>query len=375
MRVMVRVLIVACLGVGSLAVGGGCSSDAGAVPNVKPTPWVPPVSPPPWDNINRQPATWYMTSDAASIADNVIYYQNGNGGWPKNIDMTVRAATTDAASTIDNGSTTTPMILLAKVFVATNVDRYKTAFLKGLDYLLSAQYPNGGWPQYFPLRQGYYTHITFNDGAMIHVLYLFRDIVNKAPDYAFVDDTRAGKCDQAIQKGIDCILKCQIVVDGVKTAWCAQHNEITLAPAPARAYELESESGQEGAGVLQFLMSIDQPSPEIIDAVQGAVRYFSQVKIMGIKVQRVSTPMSDVIVVDDPTASPIWARFYEVGTNRPFFCGRDGIKKYTLAEIEVERRTGYSWYVNNPAAQLTAYTNGWQPKWAPDANVLAPPAP
>ena len=40
----------------------------------------------------------------------------------------------------------------------------------------------------------------------------------------------------------------------------------------------------------------------------------------------------------------MWARFYDLETGEPFFCGRDGIKKKTVAEIEYERRTGYAWY-------------------------------
>jgi PelA/Pel-15E family pectate lyase len=51
----------------------------------------------------------------------------------------------------------------------------------------------------------------------------------------------------------------------------------------------------------------------------------------------------DVVVVQDPAAPPIWARFYEIGTNRPIYSGRDSVIKYSLAEIEIERRAGYSW--------------------------------
>ena len=67
----------------------------------------------------------------------------------------------------------------------------------------------------------------------------------------------------------------------------------------------------------------------------------------------------DVRVVRDPEASPVWARFYEVDTNRPFFCNRDGIKVYTLAEVTLERRTGYSWYGDAPAKLLESD----YPKW------------
>jgi len=323
----------------------------------------------PWNTVNKQPPGWYATPAAATIAANILYYQNTDGGWPKNIDMTQRTAARER-STIDNSGTTMQMIFLAKVFGATGMSSYKDAFLKGLDYLLAAQYANGGWPQYYPNATGYYTHITFNDGAMIHVLRLLRDVGNKLPDYTFVDDARAQACATAVQKGIDCILRCQIVVDGQKTGWCAQHDEVTFAPAQARAYELPSESGQEGAGVWEFLMTIDQPSPEIVDAIESARRWFSLVEIDGIKVQEIvdATQASgkDVVVVPDPAAKPVWARFYEIGTNKPFFCGRDGIKKYSLAEIENERRTGYSWYGDEPSHGLDDFKT-WQPEWVSDA--------
>ena len=66
----------------------------------------------------------------------------------------------------------------------------------------------------------------------------------------------------------------------------------------------------------------------------------------------------DAIVVDDPAAPPIWARFYDLETGKPYFCGRDGIKKETLAEISYERRNGYAWYGNWGKSVLDAY-----PKW------------
>ncbi len=328
----------------------------------------------PWNTVNRQPPAWYATPEATAIANNILYYQNADGGWPKNIDMTVRTAARDR-STIDNAGTTMQMIFLAKVYVAAGTTSYKDAFLNGLDYLLAAQYGNGGWPQYYPNPTGYYTHITFNDGAMIHVVRLLRDIGKLLPDYAFVDAARAEACVTAVAKGIDCILRCQIVVDGQKTGWCAQHDEVTFAPAQARAYELPSESGQEAAGVWEFLMTIEHPSAEVVDAIEGARKWFSLVQIDGIKVHEIvdvtQTTGKDVVVVPDPTAKPLWARFYEIGTNVPFFCGRDGIKKYSLAEIENERRTGYSWYGDEPSHGLDDYKT-WQPAWDFDAAVVDP---
>lgn len=327
-----------------------------------------------WNNALRQKPEWYGSDDAVRIADNLLIYQRAIGGWPKNIDMAKplspaeRAGVTDQKeqndSLIDNGATYTQMIYLARVYQRTQQERFKQAFLLGLDYLLKMQYENGGWPQYYPRLTGYYKHITFNDDAMIGVLTLLREITRKEAAYNFVDESRRRKAERAVQKGIACILKCQVKVNGKLTAWCAQHDEVTFAPAPARTYEKISLSGSESVGIVRFLMGIEKPSSAIATAIEAAVAWFSQVQLTGIKLIEQRDPAlpngHDRIVVQDATAPVIWARFYEIGTNRPIFCGRDGIIKFSLAEIEYERRNGYRWYVNSPAELLSRDYPAWQ---------------
>ena len=117
-------------------------------------------------------------------------------------------------STIDNGATYTQLSFLARVYTAQKQERHRESFLKGLDYLLKAQYPNGGWPQFYPDLSGYYKHITFNDDAMIGVMKLLRDVAAAKPAYAFVDEARRAAAARAVEKGIECILKTQVVVNG-----------------------------------------------------------------------------------------------------------------------------------------------------------------
>lgn len=78
--------------------------------------------------------------------------------------------------------------------------------------------------------------------------------------------------------------------------------------------------------------------------------------------------LKDRKIVAEKDAPPMWARFYELEDNRPFFCDRDGIKKYSLAEIGYERRNGYSWYGTGPQRVLDEYKK-WQAKWAPGKTV------
>jgi PelA/Pel-15E family pectate lyase len=326
-----------------------------------------------WKDALKQKTEWYSNAEAIRIADNLLIYQRDTGGWDKNIDMAAALSPAEVAkltklksetdSNIDNGATFTQLVFLARVISAKPLDRHRDAFIKGLDYLLKAQYPNGGWPQYYPNLTGYFKHITYNDDAMIGVMKLLRDIAAKKPDYAFVDEERRVKSANAVEKGIECILKTQIVVDGKRTVWCAQHDEVTFAPVAARKFELVSFSGGESVGIVRFLMSINKPSPEVVESIKAAVAWFEKSKLTGIKwvAKKDASKLHgfDRVVVKDPTAGPLWARFYDIQTNRPIFVGRDSVVKYDVAEIEDERRNGYAWYVDGPADLLS---NDY-PKW------------
>jgi PelA/Pel-15E family pectate lyase len=330
----------------------------------------------PWEACLRQPAVWYSSHEAVRIADNVLLYQHPSGGWPKNVDMADELSTAQRdylkainsldSSTIDNGATYTQLRYLAKVYTAGKLPRLKDSFMRGFDYLLIAQYPNGGWPQFYPLRQGYYSHITFNDDAMIGTMKLLDDVSRKRSGYAFVDAQRCTQAHNAVEKGIECILRCQIRVDGRLTAWCAQHDEDNFSPAVARAYELPSLSGEESVGIIEFLMTRDNPSDEIKNAVQAAVAWFNMVRIRGIREVVVDDTLGpegkNRIVVEDASAPSMWARFYEIGTNKPFFCSRDGIKRDSLSQISYERRNHYSWLGYWPQRLLEKQYPAWARK-------------
>ena len=328
------------------------------------------------DIINKSEPAWFATAEAKAVAENVLLYQRNIGGWPKNIQMQnpltaaekqnlIALKSSTKEITTDNKATTQEMLFLSKMYAQTPDERYKNAFLAGFDYLLKAQYENGGWPQFYPLKKGYYTHITYNDDSMVNILNVLKHCIDKT-DYYSIKPSEAtlSKAKIAFDKGIDCIIKSQYKQNGVLTAWCAQHDEVTLLPANARAYELASLSGKESAKIVLLLMSIKNPSPEIITAVNSAVAWFEKTKITGIREDRVPVPNSKImekVLVKDPNAEPIWARFMELDNNAPFFCDRDGIKKSSYFEIGQERRTGYSWYTNEPKEVLKKYP-AWKKK-------------
>jgi PelA/Pel-15E family pectate lyase len=326
----------------------------------------------PWHGVLAQPAAWYGSPEAAAVAASVRLYQTPGGGWPKNTDMTSPPApefladrqADHRAPTIDNGATTTQLVFLARVVTATGDAAARAAFERGFDYLLAAQYPNGGWPQYFPLRKGYYAHITYNDDAMANVLVVLRDAAAGRAPYGFVDADRRARAATAVEKGIACILRTQVKQHGKLTAWCAQHDETTLAPAWARKFEPPSLSGDESVGLVNFLLGIEQPSAEVIAAVEGAVAWLNSVRISGLRIDNSpgTDGEKDRRVVADPTATQLWARFYELETNRPIFLGRDSVVHYDFNAIERERRVGYNYLGTWPAKLLEKDYPQWREK-------------
>lgn len=333
--------------------------------------------------INALPARpRYKQTEITNIANNILLFQKNNGGWPKNYDFfailtpeqknSVKAAKGETNTTFDNGNTYTQIAALAIAFKATGVEKYKTACLKGLEFVLKAQYKNGGWPQYYPIeKDNYSSHITFNDGAMIGVMQLIKDILDGKPQYAFIDSKLRERLESAYNKGMDCIIKTQINDAGKPTAWCQQYDEVTLQPAWARKFEPPSICNKESADLVLFLMSIDHPKKEIIDAIQNAVVWFDEsiihnTRVKTIPAPRVQTPYkvsaTDKVVVTDSTAPAIWTRYYELKTHRSLFCNRDSKVVYSLAEVVRERRDGYGFYTYSPQQVLDKYP-AWKNKW------------
>ena len=313
-----------------------------------------------------EPAAWFLSPEGRRITDNILSYQSELGGWPKNKSTTESPYTGDPSDlhgTFDNGATTDELRFLAKAWQATGEDRVKKAFLKGLDLILKAQYPTGGWPQFYPPDRQYHRHITFNDNAMIRLMIFLREVA-KDPVYGFVAPATKEECSAAFNRGVECILKCQVRINGVPTVWCAQHDEVDYTPRPARKFELASLSGSESVGIVRLLMSLDSPSPEVVTSVNAATEWFRKSEIRGIRIEKKTVTGAakehDLVVVEDPSAPPIWARFYDLNTGKPFFCDRDGIPKGTLAEIGFERRNGYRWYGDWPRKLLDEEYPSWK---------------
>lgn len=299
---------------------------------------------------------WFRTAEARRMADALITYQTPAGGWSKRIAFTrprVRGESFSSEDdwswigTLDNGATTAQLEFLGSIQRVQPGSAYQRAFLRGVDYLLHAQLPVGCWPQIYPLAGGYHDAITFNDDATVNALRILDAVATG--EHAFVPHELQEMARQAVARGVDCIVQTQVGVNGFKAVWGAQHDPLTLQPVKARAYEHPSLSGRESAAILDFLMRRPAPDSAVQAAVHAAARWFRAHAIRGFSYvpRGVLTPQTD--------AGPLWARFYEVGTNRPIFSDRDGVVRYQLSEIGEERRRGYLWYTDEPISTLRRY--------------------
>ena len=330
----------------------------------------------------RQPAKFYGQTEARRIADIVVSFQTPAGGWSKNLDMTEhqrapgerfahgnvsrypgnfdndtpRDTHWNYVGTLDNDATTTQLRFLAKVIADVGPaynPAHRAAFLRGMDYLFAAQFPNGGWPQVWPLEGGYHDAITYNDDAMINVLQLLSDVAEGQKEFAFVPQPTRELAAASMKRGIECILQTQIVVDGHRTVWCQQHDPLNLKPTSARNYEMPAQCGSESAGIMRFLMGLPDPNPNTVTAVHAAAAWFEKTKLRDVAFKAVGDEGKQLVPA--PGAVPLWARYYEIGTDRPVFGDRDKTIHDDVKELSAERRNGYSWFNESPKRALEQY--------------------
>jgi PelA/Pel-15E family pectate lyase len=316
-------------------------------------------------------AAWYSSAEARHIADVIVSFQTPAGGWGKNMNMTkeprrpgvsftpnnlsrfLSPGDFDAplepdwnyVGTIDNDATTTQMNFLAKVITAVGLkdeSAYRAAFLRGMNYLFAAQFPNGGWPQVWPLEGGYHDTITYNDDAMTQVVELMRRVADGKQDFSFVPKNIRKRADASFARGIRCILATQIVANGTLTVWSQQVDALTLKPASGRNYEPPAQCASESASLLLLLMN-DLPHPNAAEqkSIRAAAAWFKKTAIYN---QRWRRSPDGAQLVPTPGAEPIWARYYQTGTDIPVFADRDKSIHDNVSELSKERRNGYSWY-------------------------------
>ncbi|MFN3302589.1 MAG: pectate lyase [Roseateles sp.] len=353
-----------------------------------------------------KPADWYAGDAARAVARNILSFQTPAGGWGKNqprdaaprqpgqawvADGNPKAPTPgdfdkpgnwSYVGTIDNEATTWEIRFLARMAAAHEGEAgaaYRQAAERGLRYLLAAQYPNGGWPQVWPLQGGYHDAksrtfarsaaqvwplqggyhdaITLNDNAMVDVMELLGTASRGEAGFGFLPDALRAELAAAEARAVQLLLAMQVRIDGQPTLWGQQHDVLTLAPTSARNYEPPALSSGESARALAYLMSLPQPSPEVVAAVRGGIAMLKRLAVHDRAWVMVDAQQGKRLV-EQPGAGPLWSRYYDPVTLKPVFGDRDKTLHDDVHDISAERRRGYAWWGSWPLKTIQAY-DGW----------------
>jgi len=314
----------------------------------------------------------FASAENQKLAEIVISYQTPTGGWSKAVDYTKgprqpgthwtsqKGDSWHYCGTFDNRTTTEQIKFLAGVFTATKRDDVKAALMKGLDYVFAAQYPNGGWPQNYPVERGYHEAITLNDDAMVHILEVLHDLGEGDNHFVFADDALKQRAQAAFDKGIANIVAMHVRIDGQPTVWCAQHHPLTLEPVKARAKEPPSLSGGESANLVKFLMRSGPTTPEVVAIIESALKWFDAHRLTGLRKTKNDQGKTDYIA-DPASTDVLWARFYDLQTAKPIFAGADdGIVYSTFQEMAAKNKVAYDFFSTRPAELLGKELPRWR---------------
>lgn len=282
---------------------------------------------------------------AERAADVLIFGQHPSGGWHYFIDFDptgvplwyeqvgVRCWGWEefyhdyGNCTFDDDVTLAPTRFLLDLYLETLDPKYRPPLNRAIQFFLDAQYPNGAWPQRFPLDAkslrksdpGYTAYYTFND-----------DIIVNNIDFMFEVHERLGddRCLRAAGKGMEFVLLSQLPEP--QAGW-AQQYDLDLQPAAARSYEPVALSTLDTLKNIRALLGYYRRTGDrrFLDAVPPAIRWLEGATIPSEHTEEGHTH----------------AVFIGIGSNLPLYGHREGTSK----------ETGRYWNDHNPKNLLRGY--------------------
>ena len=225
--------------------------------------------------------------------------------------------------------------------------RIREALDYGLKKMIEAQYPNGAWPQRwagkahpieeFPVMKArfprsypreypkvnYFGHYTLNDNTLHDCIGVMLDAFHRTGNAEYLE---------AAKKGGDFIILAQMPQP--QPVWAQQYNA-QMEPAWARAFEPPAVTGNESVGAIRMLMElhVETGDEKFLKPIPDAIAWFKRSKL----------------------ESGLWARYYELETNKQIFGDRDGKIYFRLADLSEERQHGYSWSGDYGATNMMSY--------------------
>ena len=260
-------------------------------------------------------ATYLAAARGAGRA--LVWGQHEEGGWDHRVDIShlgpdaQKPERRKGPCAFDDNITQGAIDFLMDLDAALDEPWLDDGVRLGLAFLLKSQFPGGAWPQWYPLRGGYHDGYTFNDNTINDCIRVLCDAHRR---YGRAEYLAAAK------RGGDFIIASQLAAP--QSGWAQQYGH-DLKPAWARAFEPPAACSAVTARNIRTLVDLHACTRDAkyLEPIPAAIEWLDRSKLK----------------------DGLWARLYEVGTNKPIYGDRDGKVHYTLDEISDERRTGYSW--------------------------------
>lgn len=249
-----------------------------------------------------------MLTAARDAARALVRGQNEHGGWGHKIHFD--RPPSDEVSFDDNQTQSAIRFLMA-IDQEVEDPGITNAVDRSLAMMVQVQMDHGGWPHKYPKQHNYHDFATYNDHGIADCL-------------AVMIDAHRYYGKEAYKASIDrtgwFILLSQLPPP--QPGWAQQYNDF-LQPAWARAFEPPAVCPSVTVQNLQVLMDLHQ--------LTGEESYLE--------------PIPDALDWVDACRLPngLWPRFVEIGTGKPLYYDRGRIRVDSMADLSLERRTGYGY--------------------------------
>lgn len=277
-----------------------------------------------------QSGGWQNCVDFNPRGDKVHQYRNGRGGG-KNY------------SSLDDGQTQTALLFLIRADAALQFQdqAVQEAVQYGLNALLTAQFPNGGFPQVWsgpvlpqPIRRANYPTYDWRTEGRVKNYWDMYTLNDNVPGYvartlrAAHETYGEDRFLAALQKLGDFLRLAQMPEP--QPGWAQQYN-YDMQPIWARKFEPPAVTGDETQEAVETLLLIAQATgdPKYLEPIPRALEYL----------ERSLLPDGRL------------ARYYELQTNRPLYLERRG-ENYTLTYDDSNLPDHYGWKVDSRIAEL-----------------------
>lgn len=272
---------------------------------------------------------------ARDVGRALAWGQRKEGGWDHRVDvahLTPNAETPQRKSghcTFDDDITQEAITFLMELDEELDEPWLDESVQLALQFMMEAQFDNGAWPQWYPLRGGYHDYYTYNDNAINDCIRVMLEAHRRYQDPEYLESARLGG---------DFMIASQLAAP--RAGWAQQYSH-DLKPAWARGFEPPGVCTAATARNIRTLIDIYlyTGDEKYLGPIPDAIDWLNRSKLMPQAIHEDEVGHAADRKID------CWARLYEVKTNKPVYGDRENPRKmiYDIHDVSERERSSYGW--------------------------------